>query len=174
MSNPKITITGKDLAEPERAEQFADVFGRSTLIKALKDMSKQVTGDGTLEKLMDMAEPLNPGNEEDAERYEKLRLRMERESERLVDPEKATFEIEVTDSRADSLWNNKESAKALLGSRFHEAMFPLGMTAERQTLQRFNPALKNKTGESLKEQVEFHKQKIDEAKLQSKKQVDNL
>ena len=169
-----IEITGKDLADPERAEQFAEVFGRSTLIKALKSMSEQVTGDGTLERLMDMAEPLDFSNEQDAERYEKLRLRMEKESERLVEPEKATFNVEITDSRADTLWQKKESAKALLGNRLYEALFPLGMTADRQTLQRFNPNLKNKSGKSLKEQVEFHKQKIDEAKRQSKKQIDNL
>ena len=170
----KITITGKDLSEAEKSEQFAEVFGRSTLVKALMTMSEQVTGDGTLEKLMDLAEPLNPGNEEDAERYEKLRLRMEKESARLVEPEKATFEIEITDGIADTLWSRKDLASSLLGDRFYEALFPNGMTADRQTLQRFNPNLKNKSGESLKEQVEFHKQKIDEAKRQSKKQVDNL
>jgi len=170
----KITITGKDLADTEKSEQFAEIFGRSTLVKALMTMSEQVTGDGTLEKLMDLAEPLNPTNEKDAERYEKLREKMEKESARLVEPEKAVFEIEVTPSISDTLWSKKDKAKSLLGNRVHEALFPNGMTTDRQTLQRFNPNLKDNSGKSLKDQVEFHKSKISEAKRQSKEQVDNL
>ncbi len=169
----KITITGKDLNDPEKAEQFADVFGRSTLAKALKTMSEQVTGDGTLEKLMDMAEPLNPSNEKDAERYEKLRSKMDKESERLVEPEKAVFEIEVTPSIADTLWSKKDKAKSLLGNRMHEALFPNGMTANRETLQKFNENL-NLNSEKKRDVVEFHKNKIAEAKKEQKQKIDNL
>jgi len=170
----KITITGKDLADAEKSEQFAEIFGRSTLVKALMTMSEQVTGDGTLEKLMDMAEPLNPSNEKDAERYEKLRSKIEKESERLVEPEKAVFEIEVTPSITDTLWSKKDKAKSLLGNRVHEALFPNGMTTDRQTLQRFNPNLNGNSGKSMKDQIEFHKKQMDEVKKQSKKDIDNL
>lgn len=174
--NTTIPIQISDLNKPEKAETFIEVFGRSTYNKAMRELSMKITGDGSLEKLMDMAEPLNPAMEEDVERYEKLRTRIEKESKRLIPIAEAVHELDISDTLSERLFEKREKAKSLLGERYYTAVFPLGSHATLDVLRKHNPNLEDTKRDpgSYKSVVKSLETKISNAKSKGKQKIDAM
>lgn len=142
-----ITITQQDLSTEEKTEAFCKLFSRSTFAKVMNDMAVQVHGDGKLEQLQNKVGVLDlQKGGEDEELYEKLRLRMEKESARLTPVSNAIYEMEVTESLADKLLEKSDLAKEVLGTRYWQAVFPLGSTADFATLRKFNADVQEADG----------------------------
>lgn len=177
-NQPKHTITVKaeDLNTREKLEAFTELFSLSTVIKAAQDLSIQVHGDGTMEKLMDLTESLNPAKEEDEGRYKKLQLRIEKESALLKDYKKAEREIEVSPSIVEKLFQKKELAKEILGERFYDAVYPLGSQLDRKTLRNYNPNFENTKRDpgSYKAVVNSLETEISQAREKEIKKIDNM
>ena len=166
-----IEITGKDLDSFEKVDTFIDIFGRSALIAAQKEIALQATGDGAAEKIGTKMEKLNPAKDEDSKKYEHLKGLRDRELSKLVEPKKAVYKMPVTSDLDKRLFEKRDVARQYLNhERFDSVVYPLGSpdVLNRSHLRKMNPHLqkheeeKRLKAEEIKAKQEELKQALKE------------
>ncbi len=138
-----IEITGKDIDSPEKMDSFIELFGRNQLIKAMREMSVQVHGDGAIEKIDAKIMALDQSAENYDSKYEKLINLKTKEGERLTDPENAVYKLPIGIEMDQHIFKKREKAREYLGvNRFSKIVYPMGEPAmTRANLRKFNPHL---------------------------------